>query len=141
MRMAEAVSRNVAAERTRQKTEQKDLAAAMSTLGHDWTQRTVAEVEGGRRRVSLDELVGLALALGRTPPELLSPPEDLDHGAGGQMHRDFVAQWARGRVRALLVEKLDGGAAFKVTPVFVEPQAPAAQLQAFFEEAMQGGES
>jgi transcriptional regulator with XRE-family HTH domain len=100
MKLSEAVARNVAAERARQKMEQKKLAEGMSVLGHAWTQRTVAEVEQERRRVSFDELLGLALVLHRTIPELLRPSEPLDTGADryplSPEHSELLA---RGRLR------------------------------------------
>jgi hypothetical protein len=54
----------------------------MRFLRHDWSATTVGEVESGRRRVSTDELVGLAVALNVAFPDLLAPrsPERLELG-------------------------------------------------------------
>ena len=42
---------------------QADLAERMANLGHGWVRQTVGEVERSRRSVSVDELLGLAMAL------------------------------------------------------------------------------
>ncbi len=43
---------------------QEQLASAMREAGHSWLRVTVAEVEGGGRRVSLEELLALAVLFG-----------------------------------------------------------------------------
>jgi transcriptional regulator with XRE-family HTH domain len=124
VRLSEAVARNVAAERTRRRMEQKDLAVGMARLGHDWKQPTVADVEGGRRRISLDELVGLALVLNRTIPELLRPSENVDVGIPGfPMSPAVLDLLLRGKVR-ISPRWADGELAdppFKVTRSITDP--------------------
>jgi hypothetical protein len=80
---------------------QSDLALAMVRLGHDWTDVTVSQVERSKRKVSVDELFSLALALGYVVPDLLVPPETerLDFGVGvGFMRPGFVQRLMRGDI-------------------------------------------
>jgi hypothetical protein len=99
MKASEAVARNIKAREAALDMSHEDLAKAMNQLGHeDWVARTVTEVEGLRRRVSIDELVSLALVLGYVFGDLLVPPDEqdrLDFGAG-TMRPGFVSAWGRG---------------------------------------------
>lgn len=52
---------------------QAQVAEAMTRLGFKWTRVTVAEVELGTRRVSMEELVGLAAMYGEPLLLLLTP--------------------------------------------------------------------
>lgn len=52
---------------------QDKLALRMRSMGFRWHRRTVFEVLRGRRRINIDELYGLALALETTVGALLSP--------------------------------------------------------------------
>ena len=52
---------------------QADLAERMANLGHGWARQTVGEVERSRRGVSVDELLGLAMALQTSAVTLLDP--------------------------------------------------------------------
>jgi len=110
LKPSEALARNIKAARGLRGMKQEDLAVAMERLGHStWTRTTVSEVEtfGGdkkTRRVDVDELFGLALALGRSIPELLenSDRQGLDCGLGDdQSLMDPVTTnlWTRGRRR------------------------------------------
>jgi transcriptional regulator with XRE-family HTH domain len=107
---SEALAKNIRAARGLRGMKQEDLATLMKQLGHSaWTRTTVSEVEAvgevqRRRRVTVDELFGLALALGRSIPELLenSDREALDCGLGeDQKLMDPVTTnlWTRGRRR------------------------------------------
>jgi transcriptional regulator with XRE-family HTH domain len=58
---------------------QAALAESMARVGFPWKRITVAEVERGVRRVSLDELVGLAALFGKPIVEFLLPQSDLDY--------------------------------------------------------------
>jgi hypothetical protein len=53
--------------------QQEHVAARMRHLGHNWVQQTVSEVERGRRRVSVTELLSLTLVLGANLGDLLDP--------------------------------------------------------------------
>jgi transcriptional regulator with XRE-family HTH domain len=68
------LGRNISAERGRQQLSQTAVAARMRERGfRDWHQQTVASVEKGTRRLTVEEVFGLALALESTVPALLTP--------------------------------------------------------------------
>jgi transcriptional regulator with XRE-family HTH domain len=80
------------------------VARRMAALGYPWHPQTVANVESGRRRIPADELLGLALTLNVSVPELLAPPdptvqrpETVTLPAGGQVLASVVQAWAHGR--------------------------------------------
>lgn len=52
---------------------QAQLAEAMIVLGFDWKRSTVAEIETGKRRVSLEEAIGLAVLFGVPVYRLMTP--------------------------------------------------------------------
>jgi transcriptional regulator with XRE-family HTH domain len=93
---------------------QEDLAGLMRDLGHTaWAGPTVSQVENGRRSLSLDEFLGLALTLRVAIPELLdvrgvdgrqSEPADLGHVA--PLEGAIVNEWAHGR--AVIAPSGDG---------------------------------
>ena len=73
---SETFGDNLAAIRRRRGLSQNDIAHRMVMLGHlTWRRDTVGQVERAARSVSLDELVALALATGRTMADLLDPGE------------------------------------------------------------------
>jgi hypothetical protein len=47
--------------RTERDWSQLELARRMTRRGYRWTRQSVADIESGRRRVSLEELFGLAM--------------------------------------------------------------------------------
>jgi transcriptional regulator with XRE-family HTH domain len=69
------VARNVAAERERRSLSQADLAARMSDLGFRWVRQTVTEAERpAGRKITVEELIGLSVALGVPVDVLILPP-------------------------------------------------------------------
>lgn len=52
---------------------QADLATAMTTAGFSWKRITVAEVEAGKRRTSIEELLGIAAVFAVPAVEFLLP--------------------------------------------------------------------
>jgi transcriptional regulator with XRE-family HTH domain len=68
---SQVLARNVGAVRRLTGWTQAVVAERMNNLGHRWTAATVSEVERGYRNVTTDELVNLALVLGRTVERLL----------------------------------------------------------------------
>ncbi len=71
---ADVVAKNVRAGRARAGLEQEPLAARMRALGFDaWRRQTVAAVEKGTRRLTADEIFGLALALETRMSSLVEP--------------------------------------------------------------------
>jgi len=74
---ADALMRNVRAARARRGLEQELLAARMRALGFSaWARQTVARVEAGKRRLTAEEVFGLALALETRFTALLEPVSD-----------------------------------------------------------------
>jgi len=63
---ADATAANVKRLRNEAGWTQEQLARDMSAVGFDWKRITVAEVEAASRRVSLEEMVGLASLFGET---------------------------------------------------------------------------
>jgi transcriptional regulator with XRE-family HTH domain len=72
---ANAVIGNIVRGRTKLGISQKSLGNRMNALGFKWRQQIVNAVETGDRRLQVDELLGLAVALQTTLQELLSPTE------------------------------------------------------------------
>jgi transcriptional regulator with XRE-family HTH domain len=74
---AEVLARNVRAARSRKGLDQESLAARMRALGHAaWRRQTVANVDKGKRRLTAEEILGLALALETTIATLMAPTGD-----------------------------------------------------------------
>jgi hypothetical protein len=52
---------------------QADLASGMVDIGFEWTHHTVSQIESGRRKVTIPELIGLSIIFGETPMFFLTP--------------------------------------------------------------------
>ena len=72
-RPSEALADNVRHWRGVRRLSQGGVAQEMRKLGHRWHQQSVSGVESGRRPVTTDELVSLALVLRATVAQLLEP--------------------------------------------------------------------
>ncbi len=72
-RPSDALAENLRAYRLLRHMTQDQLASRMSLLDHGWGRSTVSAIEGRSRNVTVDEVVGLALALGVTIGQLLDP--------------------------------------------------------------------
>ena len=70
---SEVLAQNVRLIRRVLDLSQGDLAERMASLGHRWVRQTVGEVERSGRVVSIDEQLGLAMALGTSLITLLDP--------------------------------------------------------------------
>jgi transcriptional regulator with XRE-family HTH domain len=68
---SQILARNIRALRGLRGWRQELVAERMMFLGHQWTRQTVGEVEQGRRNVTVDELLSLALVLVITVDRLL----------------------------------------------------------------------
>lgn len=81
------IARNLREIRLQTGWTQASLATAMERLGFGWKRATVAEVEGGSRRVSLEELLALAVLYAVPMVELLLPieSEPIRWTAGSQL--------------------------------------------------------
>ena len=75
----DVLAKNLRIYRLLRDMEQELVANRMVGLGHDkWRRVTVSEVERGRRKVTVPELVSLVVVLGATVEQLLDP-----RGPGG----------------------------------------------------------
>jgi hypothetical protein len=72
---ASAVVANIIRARGNLGLSQKTLGNRMKALGFSWRQQIANAVETGERRLQIDELLGLTIALETTLQELLSPSE------------------------------------------------------------------
>jgi transcriptional regulator with XRE-family HTH domain len=73
----EVLARNARAYRSRKGIGQERLAARMRALGYTaFLRQTVSKVEKGERRLSVAEVLGLALCLEVTMRQLLEPQPD-----------------------------------------------------------------
>jgi transcriptional regulator with XRE-family HTH domain len=92
---------NVAGERAARGLQQSDLADRMRSLGWKWVRQTVGEVERGGRRLTAEELFGLAICLETTLQRLLEPPprdEWVQLPSGESVAPGVLTDVARGRV-------------------------------------------
>lgn len=62
--LPEAIGSSIRAYRTKEGLAQEELARLTSSAGMPWTRATVASIETGRRKLSLDELFGLSIVCG-----------------------------------------------------------------------------
>jgi transcriptional regulator with XRE-family HTH domain len=73
----DVLARNLRGFRSRRGVGQELLAAKMRALGFTaWRSSTVAKAEQGQRRITAEEVFGLADALGVTMRQLLAPQPD-----------------------------------------------------------------
>ena len=110
--LSDALAANVRTFRARRRFKQQDLAQRMTQLGHRWVRVTVSQVERGRRNLTVDELLGLALVLDATLDELLDPIgvdgrdwRMLDYGPAA-IPPERAREWLRSEVR---IGMLDDG--------------------------------
>jgi transcriptional regulator with XRE-family HTH domain len=67
------IGRNISAARGRLQITQRASAERMRALGFGWKQQTVTAAEKGRRGVTAEEILGLAVALETSVSRLMSP--------------------------------------------------------------------
>lgn len=73
----EVVAANITAARARRKLSQRQLGERMEALGYGWRQQIVAAAENGKRKITIGEIFGLAIALETRLTSLLEPiPEE-----------------------------------------------------------------
>jgi transcriptional regulator with XRE-family HTH domain len=76
-RYHDVLARNLRGFRSRRGVGQDLLAARMRALGFTaWRSSTVAKAEQGQRRITVEEVLGLADAIGVTMRQLLAPQPD-----------------------------------------------------------------
>jgi len=96
---AETVSANVKRLRTEQNLGLRGLSKKLGEVGRPLGHSAVDQIERGTRRVDVDDLVALALALGVSPITLLTPwvPDTAQSAAmvavTGVDHPVFVGDW------------------------------------------------
>jgi transcriptional regulator with XRE-family HTH domain len=73
---AEAVSANVKRLRLKQNLGLRGLSKKLGDVGRPLGHSAIDQIEKGTRRVDVDDLVALALALDASPIALLAPPTD-----------------------------------------------------------------
>jgi hypothetical protein len=74
---ADVLAKNIRAARCRADISQEALAARMRALGYkEWLYQTVGKVERGKRRVTAEEIRGLAWSLETSVAALMKPTED-----------------------------------------------------------------
>ena len=71
-------ARNVAELRSARGYSVRALADRLDALGHPMLPSAITKIEKGARRVSVADLVALAVALDVSPPRLIMPPERTD---------------------------------------------------------------
>jgi transcriptional regulator with XRE-family HTH domain len=71
----ELIAANIRAYRARRAMSQREVADAMRAAGHyKWRYQTMSVIERGERRVTADEILGLARVLDTFPVHLISEP-------------------------------------------------------------------
>jgi len=71
----ELLARNLRKEQAAAQLRQPQIARRMQRLGFRWFGSTVSLVMRAKRKVSVEELVGLSLVLGVSPTRLLRPDD------------------------------------------------------------------
>lgn len=85
---ADILARNVRAERSRRRWRQADLAGALG-----WSPTKVADVEAGRRRLDIAQIIELCRALGVPLVKLLDGADPGDLEALGLGHARGTGRW------------------------------------------------
>ncbi|MBF6213818.1 helix-turn-helix transcriptional regulator [Nocardia puris] len=128
---AETVRHNIQRIRKAQGLTLRDVAERLAQTDRRMAHNTVSEIENGGRRVDVDDLVTLALALNTTPNALLLPPtEDPTHQSritcAGWQPAASVWKWARGE-RVIPLGKLPPGGIERATAQLQLNSVPALQ--------------
>ncbi|HEY5360299.1 MAG TPA: hypothetical protein VIJ82_21875 [Streptosporangiaceae bacterium] len=94
VKYASLLARNIRAARAAANLSQTDVSARMQSLGFAaWLRSTVSLAEQGKRRVTAEELLGLALVLETSMVRLAVPAEEspwIELPAGGVIHGSGV---------------------------------------------------
>jgi len=82
---SEVFQRRMREERERRGISQRDMVQRLADLGHPMAQPAITRIESGKRKVSLDEAVLIAVALDMAPEQLYAP---------GPTWRDYLVEQA-----------------------------------------------
>jgi transcriptional regulator with XRE-family HTH domain len=98
----EQVRRNITRVREARGWDKKELARRVTELGRPMPELAIGRIEAGTRRVDVDDLIALAVALGVNPSALLLPPTDHAHEqcavtGGGDVSQEAAWDWADGQ--------------------------------------------
>ena len=87
---------NITAARARRRLSQRDVAERMTALGFPWRQQIADAAENRRRRITVAEVLGLALALQTSVKALMDPVEDesLVELPSGQLIAVETVRWS-----------------------------------------------
>jgi transcriptional regulator with XRE-family HTH domain len=100
--IAERVAETVRTHRLRRRLSHRQLSARLAELGHPILPSGIAKIEDGSRRVDVDDLVALALALRVSMSRLLLPATDTGEPVAltEAMTLDFTEawRWSRGEL-------------------------------------------
>jgi transcriptional regulator with XRE-family HTH domain len=126
-----AVAANVAAIRQQRRLDQVALAELTVKLGRPLPVSTISRIEQGDRRVDVDDLVVLAVALNVDPAALLLPHTtegDIEVLADVQVPAGDAWKWARGGRPLILPE--DKGKAYWATLDYIRASSPPGLIPA-----------
>jgi transcriptional regulator with XRE-family HTH domain len=99
MTISQIFARRIREEREQRGWSQAELSRRVTALGHPLDKDAMSKIERGERKVSLDDAVALAAALGVPLPALLFEPlsgEDVDIGTKTFMSTDYFVAWLAG---------------------------------------------
>lgn len=100
---SDVLARNIRAARNRHRLGQATVVARMRALGYtSWHRPTIGNVERGERRVTAEEILGLAEALGTSVGALMAPVEDdkiVEFPSGAAVTVEHVRESVRGEER------------------------------------------
>ena len=101
---AAQVAANVERIRKARQLHQKDLSVRLGEIGRPMLPTVISKIERGERRVDVDDLVALAIALNVSPAALLLPPEWDDSWVkltpDHEVRAKVAWQWIEGRAPA-----------------------------------------
>jgi Helix-turn-helix domain len=141
---SEVIAANIRDHRVRERLSQEELAERMILLGHaTWSRATLSELERGGRVLSADELLSLAIALEKTPLELLDPTgidhevvEGVDYGVQAVVPVWVAHLWQRGLVSFIWTYELTLGV--RLTDAgYLEPGASLPQAASVVLKSLQ----
>lgn len=113
-------------------TSQAQLAERLTTLGYPIHETSIARIESGERKVSLDDALMITAVLGCQLAHLLAPadgPANISLSSRLSFTAAIVRDWIRGKSPLFL----DDARYF-----FAGPLAPESDVRAFFSEGWSG---